>query len=67
MEKAFHKSLTKKELAQRLNVSPATLRRYLNNRYYPELEGFDYERRARILTPRILNYLAEVFDISEKS
>jgi transcriptional regulator with XRE-family HTH domain len=67
MEKAFHKSLTKKELAQRLNVSSATLRRYLNDKYYPKLERYDYEKRVRILTPRILNYLAEVFDISEKS
>jgi len=47
-----------------LNISPATLRKWLNIRYYDELAKLDYSKNQQILTPKQLNFLAEKVDLS---
>lgn len=64
VKKAFRSSITKKELSRILNVSPATLRRYLNDKYLGQLKDTGYYRNSRILIPKVLNKIAEIFDIS---
>jgi len=65
MERPFHRSVTKKELAEMLYISPSTLQRYLNERYLHRLEPIGYNRNSRILMPRILNEIAEILDIDD--
>lgn len=45
-------SLTKKELAQKIGVSTRTLRSWLNDKYYKELEAVGYYKTQRKLTPK---------------
>lgn len=54
---------TKKELAIMLQVSPSTLRRWLNQKYYSNLKFLGYTKNQRILTPGQLNYLNSILDI----
>lgn len=48
------KSITKKELAAEMNISMTTLRYYLNNKWYSKLSSLGYEKRNRILSPKII-------------
>lgn len=61
----FKASKTKSQVAALLQISPATLRRWLNQKYYAEMQSHGYERQQRILTPAQLNYLAAKLDLSE--
>ncbi|NOY50452.1 MAG: DUF4248 domain-containing protein [Chlorobi bacterium] len=60
----FKQTKTKIEVAMMLNISPATLRKWLNIRYYDELAKLDYSKNQQILTPKQLNFLAEKVDLS---
>ena len=62
--KDFTEAKSKAEVAQMLNISPATLRKWLNHRYYDELKLFDYNPNQKILTPKQLNYLAAKLDLT---
>lgn len=61
----FKACKTKKEICIILNVSPATLSRWLNIKYFDELKLIGYSPEQRILTPQILNYLQRKIDLSE--
>jgi Mn-dependent DtxR family transcriptional regulator len=65
MSGPFHRSVTKKELAEILNVSPSTLQKYLNERYLHRLESIGYDKNSRILMPKVLNEIAEILDIED--
>jgi hypothetical protein len=56
---------TKKEVAKMLNISTGTLRIWLNVRYYNDLLKIGYEKKHRILTPAVLNYLKNKIDLQE--
>lgn len=60
----FKRSMSKKEVAQRLGISPSTLQRYLNKRYFGELEALDYRKSDRLLNPCILNYLYDKINLT---
>ncbi len=60
----FSKALTKIEVATMLNVSPSTLRTWLNVRYFEELKNIDYSPGQKLLTPKQLNFLAEKLDLT---
>ncbi len=62
-EKVFSRTLTKKQVARLLAVSPGTLRSWLNIKYYDQIYQFGYRKTNRILTPKVLNYLAEKIDL----
>lgn len=52
----------KYELAARLGVSPGTLRRWLNERYYKDLVKLGYSKRQCYLTPGQVAWLAAKLD-----
>ena len=60
----FSKALTKIEVATMLNVSPSTLRSWLNVRYFEELKTINYSPNQKLLTPKQLNFLAEKLDLT---
>lgn len=49
--------MTKKEYAKRAGIPERTLRNYLNNLYFPELEKMGYTRKQRKLSINIVCYL----------
>lgn len=49
--------MTKKDYAKRVGISERTLRYYLNNRYFSELEKMGYSRKQRKLSAIIVAYL----------
>jgi hypothetical protein len=49
--------MTKKEYAKRAGIKERTLRNYLNNIYFPELEKMGYSREQRKLSINIVAYL----------
>jgi transcriptional regulator with XRE-family HTH domain len=55
--------LTKKELCEALGVSPSTLRRWLNEEYYGELSESGYQKKDRILKPKVMKWLCTHLDI----
>jgi len=61
----FKHCKTKKEVAILLQISPGTLRQWLNTRYFLELQKYGYEKKQRILTPQQLNYLHNKLDLQE--
>jgi hypothetical protein len=63
---AFSKFMSKKEIARMLGICPRTLQNYLNRRYFAELEQLGYERNLKLLSPRILNFLAEKIDLQQE-
>lgn len=50
-------SLYKYEVANKLDVSMQTLRKWLNERYYKDLYKLGYRKNDRRLNPRVLSYL----------
>jgi len=46
--------MSKKEFAKRLGVSERTLRNYLNNLYYPQLEKMGYSKNQRMLSASLV-------------
>jgi hypothetical protein len=64
--KEFTTTKTKKEVAELLEISTGTLSRWLNCRYYAEIKALGYHKNDHILTPRILNYLAQKVDLTKE-
>lgn len=60
----FTKSLYKREVAEMLGWSESTLRRYLNKKYLSRLEAIGYTQNQKKLTPKQLNLLDEILDLS---
>jgi len=54
-----YRSLYKKELAGYANVSPKTLRRWLNQLYFNEISPLGYVKTEPVLTPVVVKYLCE--------
>jgi hypothetical protein len=61
----FKACKSKKEICIMLNISPGTLRRYLNHKYIEELKVIGYDQKQQILTPQILNFLQRKIDLTE--
>lgn len=55
------KSITKQELAQVLNISPGTLRRFLNKDLYADLLPLGYKKNTNILTGKVLQYIKDFY------
>lgn len=55
----------KYEIAEKIGVSNSTLRKWLNVKYYVELQKLGYEKRQKYLTIKQINYLREIlcFDL----
>lgn len=55
----------KYEIAEKIGVSSSTLRKWLNVKYYVELQKLGYEKRQKYLTIKQINYLREIlcFDL----
>ena len=60
----FYQVLSKKEIANMLGISSGTLRIWLNERYYEELQEIGYSKRQKLLTPKQLNYLMRKIDFT---
>lgn len=56
-------TLTKKNVRIMLNISASTLNRWLNIRYFEELQQIGYQKNDRILNPKIVNYLRSKIDL----
>lgn len=54
-----YRALYKKELAAYANVSPKTLRRWLNHLYFSELQELGYVKTDNVLTPIVVKFLCE--------
>lgn len=50
----------KYEIAEKIGVSCSTLRKWLNIKYYVELQKLGYEKRQKYLTIKQINYLREI-------
>ncbi|MDR0667612.1 MAG: DUF4248 domain-containing protein [Prevotellaceae bacterium] len=50
---------TKKELRLLAGVSESTFRRYLNKKYFDELQKMGYEKKQKILTPTQYKYIVD--------
>lgn len=57
--------ITKKELRQKLEVSQRTLSRWLNYRYYAELQKRGYYRNQKILTPSQYSVVKDLLVIND--
>jgi len=55
------KAITKKELAQKMGISPSTLHYYLNKRWYDILKEYGYQKRQKILSVKQLNRISEIW------
>lgn len=53
------KAAFKYEIAERIGISPATLKKWLNERYYEELKALGYQKNDHLLSPKIIIYLKE--------
>lgn len=58
------KSLSKKEVAAKLEICMQTLCNWLNVRYYEELYKLGYRKHDKLLTPPVLEFLFRKLDIS---
>lgn len=53
------KAAFKYEIAERLGVSQATLKNWLNVRYYDELKELGYKKYDHLLSPKVILWLKE--------
>jgi len=60
-----YRCVTKCELAILTGVSCSTLQRWMNKRYFKELEKLGYEKKQRILLPLQVKFLFERLVIIE--
>lgn len=56
-------SITKKQLADLLQISEATLRRDLNHTIYSSIEPLGYRKNSNILKGKVLQFLTEYYCI----
>lgn len=54
-------NLTKAELAEIANISPAHLAKLMNVRYYQDLAAVGYEKKSKYLTPEIVRVFLSKF------
>lgn len=59
------KVLSKQELCIILQISATTLRSWLNNKYYEDLQKLGYTKLQRLLTPSQVNYIVNKLVITE--
>jgi len=52
-------ALSKKEVANMMEVDPKTLGNYCNKRYYEELQLLGYHKNQKKFTPAQVKYLKE--------
>ena len=57
--------MTKSELAEKCGVCGSTLQKWLNKRYFTQLEKLGYQKKQRILLPGQVRYLVEVLTVIE--
>lgn len=55
------KTLTKKQLALKMQVSQSTLQNYLNRLWFNQLSKLGYKKRNKILSIRQLGFIKEVW------
>jgi hypothetical protein len=60
----FH-CMSKTELAEKCQVSKSTIQKWLNKRYFSQLEKLGYQKNQRILLPGQVRYLVETLAIIE--
>ncbi len=60
----FH-CISKSELAEKCGVSGSTIQKWLNRRYFSQLEKLGYQKNQRILLPGQVRYLVEVLAVIE--
>ena len=51
------KTLSKKQLAQKMGISRGTLQNYLNNRWYKFLMPLGYSKNQRIMSPKQIEFI----------
>jgi len=61
------KTLSKKELASKMGVSPSTLQKLLNIDYFDELVICGYHKNLKILSPRMIEVLKNNWGDFEES
>ncbi len=55
------KTLTKKQLMQKMQISSSTLQNYLNNFWFDKLKETGYYKRQKIITPHQLLIIKEIW------
>ena len=50
------RTLLKKQLAKRLNISPRTLYKWLNRFYYEDIVPLGYKKGGKVLNPKVVNF-----------
>lgn len=60
-------NLTKNELAVLYGVSPSTIRKYLNNIFFKDLQAVGYRKQMRVLTPKIVRLFMDLYGLPLKS
>ena len=57
----MYKSITKKELAEKMGISSCTLKIYLNKIWFNKLKEFGYNKRQKILSINQLKVITEIW------
>jgi hypothetical protein len=57
---------TKKQLAINYNISRAVLGYYMNTHFFDELSAVGYEKKMRVLPPKVVSRFYELFGSPEK-
>jgi hypothetical protein len=58
MEKIeYIEPLSKKQLAMLMNISDSTMRNYLNNVWYDDLNNRGYDKTNKVLSPRQIKFI----------
>ena len=61
------KTLTKKQLANLLNISNSTLQNYLNRLWFNKLKETGYQKRNKILSIKQLSIIKDIWSDFENS
>jgi transcriptional regulator with XRE-family HTH domain len=61
----YFRCMSKSELAEKCGVSISTIQKWLNKRYYLQLQKLGYQKNQRILLPGQVRYLIEVLVVIE--
>ena len=57
------KAYTKSQLQKIMGISATKLRTLMNIEYLTELQGFNYNQKQRILSPKIVKWILEEWGI----
>ena len=55
------KSMTKKQIAEKMGISSGTSRKYLNERWYHQLSELGYEKEQRLLSVNQVNLIVSIW------